>query len=79
MATASNSGDSSASRPQVLPSPTLVQNFLPSVPSTELDRYLFSASLAELNYTQHSASWIAPSVSFITTLHGPNTKRRFQQ
>jgi hypothetical protein len=42
--------NSSASRPQVLPLPTLV---LPAIPSTELDRHLFSASLAELNCPQH--------------------------
>ena len=32
LATALNSGDSSASRAKVLTSPTLVQNFLPAVP-----------------------------------------------
>jgi hypothetical protein len=48
-----NSGDSLASRPQVLPSPTLVQNCQPAIPSTELDRRLFSASLAELNCSQY--------------------------
>jgi hypothetical protein len=56
LATASNSGDSSASRAQVLPSPTLVQNCLPAIPSNDLDRHLFSASLAELNCTQHSTN-----------------------
>jgi hypothetical protein len=54
LATAPNSGDSSASRAQVLSSPTLVQNCLPAVSSTELDLHLFSASLAELNCPQHS-------------------------
>jgi hypothetical protein len=41
LATASNSGDFSASRAQVLPSPTLIQNCLPAISSTELDRHLF--------------------------------------
>jgi hypothetical protein len=53
LATASNSENSSASRAQILPSLTVVQNFLPAVPSTELDLHPFSASLAELNCTQH--------------------------
>jgi hypothetical protein len=53
LATVSNSGDSSASRAQVLPSPTLVQKRLPAIFSTEMDRHLFSASLAELISTQH--------------------------
>jgi hypothetical protein len=52
LATASNSGDSSASRSQALPSPTLVHNCLPGIPSTELDCHLFWTSLAELNCTQ---------------------------
>jgi hypothetical protein len=42
LATVSNSGDSSASRAHVVPSPTLVQNCLPALPSTELGRHLFS-------------------------------------
>jgi hypothetical protein len=54
--TASNSGDSSASRTQVLPSPTFVQNCLPALHSPELDRHLFSTSLAELDCAQHSTS-----------------------
>jgi hypothetical protein len=54
LATASNSGDSSGSSAQVLPSPTVVQNSQPAIPSTELDRHLFSASIAQLNCTQHS-------------------------
>jgi hypothetical protein len=41
LTTASNSEDSSASRAQVVPSPTLDQNCLPAIPSTELDRHLF--------------------------------------
>jgi hypothetical protein len=53
LATACNSGDSSASCGQVLPSPAVVQNCLSAIPSTELNRHLFSASLAELNCTQH--------------------------
>jgi hypothetical protein len=51
LATTSNSGEFSASRAQVRPSSTLVQNCLPATPSTELDRRVFSASLAELNST----------------------------
>jgi hypothetical protein len=54
LARASNTGHSSASRAQFLPSPTLIQNSLPVNPSTELDSHLFSTSLAELNCTQHS-------------------------
>jgi hypothetical protein len=53
LATASNSGHSSASRADVAPSPTLAQNCLPAIPSTELDRYIFSASPAEISCTQH--------------------------
>jgi hypothetical protein len=49
LATASNSGYYSASRAQALPSPNLVQNWLPTIPSTELDRHLFPAPLAALN------------------------------
>jgi hypothetical protein len=41
LATACNSGESSASCSQAFPSPTLVQNCLPAIPSTELDRHLF--------------------------------------
>jgi hypothetical protein len=47
LATPSNSGHSSAFRAQVLPSSTLLQNCLPAIPSTELDRHFLSASLAE--------------------------------
>jgi hypothetical protein len=43
-----------ASRAQVLPSPTLVQNSQPAIPSTELDSHVFSASIARLNCTQLS-------------------------
>jgi hypothetical protein len=49
LATASLSGDPSASHSQVLLSLTLIQNCLPAIPSTELDHLLFSASIAELN------------------------------
>jgi hypothetical protein len=49
LVTASNNGDTSASRSQVSPSSTLTQNCLPVIPSTELNRHLFSASLAELH------------------------------
>jgi hypothetical protein len=52
LATPSNSKDSAAFRTQVLPSPTFFQNSLPAIPSTELDRHLFSTSLAELGCTQ---------------------------
>jgi hypothetical protein len=45
LATASNSGDPSASRAQVLPSPTLIQNCVPAIPSTELDRLPCRAQL----------------------------------
>jgi hypothetical protein len=58
LATALNSGDSSASCAQVLPLSTLIQNCLPAIPSTELDRHLFSASLEELNCTQLSTDSI---------------------
>jgi hypothetical protein len=61
LATAHNSRDSSASCARVLPSPTLVQNCLPTIPSTEFDRHLLSASLTELNCTQHSPN----SVSYL--------------
>jgi hypothetical protein len=65
-ATTSNSGDSSTSRVQVLSSPTLVRNCLPAIPSTEVDSQLFSASLAELNFTQHYQSQ-SQSQSHFTT------------
>jgi hypothetical protein len=58
MATASNSGDSSASRAHVFPSSTLVQNYLPTTPSTEMDRHLFSASLAELHCSLATTSFL---------------------
>jgi hypothetical protein len=78
LTTASNSGDSSASRAQVLPSPTLVRNNLPDIPSTELERHLSSSSLPERNCTRHSLA--KPQLSsFIPTLHGPNRKHRFQR
>jgi hypothetical protein len=63
LVTASNSGDSSASRIQVLSSPTLVQNCLPPIPSTELDRHLSSASFAALMCTQH---YLAPRVAAVS-------------
>jgi hypothetical protein len=53
LATASSSGDPSASRTQVLPSLTLVPNYLPAILSTKLDRHLFSIIYADLNCTQH--------------------------
>jgi hypothetical protein len=46
LATAFNSGNSSASRTQVLRSLTSVQNCLPAIPSTELDRHFFSIILS---------------------------------
>jgi hypothetical protein len=58
LATASNNGEFSVFRAQTLPSPTLVQNFLPAMFSTELDHHLFSVSLAELNCTQHSTIFL---------------------
>jgi hypothetical protein len=54
LTTVSNSGDFSASRAQVLPSRTLVQNCQPAVPSTELGRHLFSGSVAVLSFTNRS-------------------------
>jgi hypothetical protein len=81
LSTASNNRHSSASCAQVLPSPTLVQNCLPASPSTELDRHLFSASLTELNCTQHFSSRLncQPSTPLITTLYGPKRKQYFQK
>jgi hypothetical protein len=78
LAKTSNSEDSSSSRTQVPPSLTPIQNCLPAISSTELDSHLFSASLAQLNCTQHSPA--KPQLSsFITTLHGPNRKHCIQQ
>jgi hypothetical protein len=83
--TASNSRDFSASRAQVLPSPTLVQNCLPVITSTELDDRVFSASLAELNCTQLTQlSWTAdsqltltwPRILVIQPWVGPKRKHR---
>jgi hypothetical protein len=67
--TVSSSGDSSASRAQVLPSSTLVQNCLPAIPSTELDRRHFSASLAELNCTQLSTGSTIHSAGLGSSLY----------
>jgi hypothetical protein len=64
LATASNSGDSSASRAQVLSS-------RPPAQTSTLNRQL-STRLSILN-------WVAPIVFLMTTLHGSSRKRRFQQ
>jgi hypothetical protein len=56
LATASNSGDSSASRSQVIPSSIHVRNCPPAILSNELDRHLFSASPPGHNCTQHSTN-----------------------
>jgi hypothetical protein len=71
LATASNSGDFSASRSQFLSSLTLIQNCLPAVPSTELGRHLFSASLAELNCTQHCQTKVKIKVTLRRTVSRP--------
>jgi hypothetical protein len=42
LATASNNVDFSSSRSHFVPSPTLIQNCQPDIPSTELDHHLFS-------------------------------------
>jgi hypothetical protein len=55
LATASNSGDASVSRAQVLLSQPPVQNFCQLL--TQLQRHLFSASLAELNWLP-TLNWI---------------------
>jgi hypothetical protein len=52
LATASNSGYSSAFHAQDLPSLTLVQNCLPAISSIEMDHHLFSTSLADLKCTE---------------------------
>jgi hypothetical protein len=73
LATASNSGDSSASCVQVLLSQLPVQNFSQfSQLPTELQRHLFLASLVELNYrlpTLNSLSIMlsSESQSYFTT------------
>jgi hypothetical protein len=69
LATASNSRDSSSSGAQIFPSPTLVQNFLPAISSTELDRHLFSPSLTELNCTQHSTLSVIFAASMGSSLY----------
>jgi hypothetical protein len=63
LATASNSGDSSASRVQVCLLLPLVQNSTQMSP--ELQRHLFSASLAELNSQlgQSESVMLRPTVS----------------
>jgi hypothetical protein len=53
LARATNSGEFSASDAHVVPSRTLIQFFLSALPSNELVRHLFSASLAALNCIQH--------------------------
>jgi hypothetical protein len=64
LAMTSNTGDSSASCAQIWSSQTLVQNSCQL--STELQCYLFSASLAELNWP------VAPVLFFITPWQGPH-------
>jgi hypothetical protein len=76
LATASNSGDSSASRAQVLYSLTLVQNCLPTILLTELDCHSSQPPLK--SSTAHST--IKPQLSScIITLQGPNIQHHFQQ
>jgi hypothetical protein len=69
LATASNSGDSSASHAQVLPSLNLIQNCLPTIPSTEMNRHLFSASLAELRCTLHLALFSTPALPTLNSVY----------
>jgi hypothetical protein len=77
LATASNSVDSSASRAQVLPSPTLVQNCLPAVFS-EPNWIAISSQPPLQSSTALSTTKPQPS-SFTAILHGANRKHRFQQ
>jgi hypothetical protein len=65
LTTASNSGDPSASRAQVLSSQSPVQN---SFVNCQLYRHLFSASLGELNS-------LLQTVLLITSRHGPHRKQ----
>jgi hypothetical protein len=70
VATASNSGDSSASCTQVL-------SLQPPMPNSALNSQLKYSSTAELNWL--STNWVAPNLFLVTTLHGPSRKHRFQQ
>jgi hypothetical protein len=72
----SNNGDSSASRAQVLPSLTLIQNWLPTIPSTELDWHLFSSSLAESKRTQYSTNSIILSTGLGPSSYSLGADRR---
>jgi hypothetical protein len=80
LATASNSGDSSASRALVLFSQPPVQN---STLSCQLPgwRPFYTNLLVFSSQTdlQFSTELVAPILFFITTLHGPNRKHRLQQ
>jgi hypothetical protein len=68
----SNSGDSSPSRAHVVAVRQMSCNWTLYQLSAQLQRYLLSASLAELNSTEQAA----PVLFFITTLHGQQRKRR---
>jgi hypothetical protein len=59
LATASNSGDSSDSLSEVLPSPILVQNCLSATPSTEMDRHLRFASISQHTHSFLFTGWLS--------------------
>jgi hypothetical protein len=69
LATASNSGDSSASRAQALPVQRISRNLTLSVTNSTVAPSLSLPRRAQLN-------WIAPIVFFITPRRGPRRKHR---
>jgi hypothetical protein len=80
-----NSGDSSASRAQVLSSQPPVQNStlnrqLPGWRPFHTNLLVFSLQADfQLTLCQLTSNWVTPTVFHITTLHGPSRKHRFQQ
>jgi hypothetical protein len=80
LATASNSGDSSASCAQVLSSQPSMQN---STLNQQLTTAMLEASSHQspnlLFSGRLSTNWVTPTVFLINTLHGPSRKHRFQQ
>jgi hypothetical protein len=75
LATASNSGDSSASRLQVLFPQLPVEELLSTVNSIIVPSLLSLPCRTQMN-CQPSTELVAPILFFITTLHGPHRKHR---
>jgi hypothetical protein len=72
LATASNSGDSSAFRAQVLPSSSLVQNCPPATPSTGLGSSLYSLAPDPTENTVYNYSSIVACIYVVAGTCVPN-------